>query len=192
MKLPLLLLLISLYLTSCTEKDGKGKDIEYRLFEFDVENIIVSTEIVNCDWKEFDDVVTARYCGQTGCVEYRMQDKKGNYISTKLDTLNLLFTQDLKYIINGAEYEVLKFVADSHAIDSETEHYWSPKFGIILIKSRTWGNFKIMTGNRKYQDSDLNALTTILLQEKVHMNQEQSHELLDSATNKMVDDELKE
>ena len=50
-----------------------------------------------------------------------------------------------EYILNGKEYKVYKYALDALTTDGRTEHFWCPDFGIIIVKSGTWRNFRQLT-----------------------------------------------
>jgi hypothetical protein len=172
---------------------GENKDlyVKYKSFEFDVDNITVSLEASDYDFQKSDSGTRLRYCVKSECVGYWLRDSVSAYISETGDTLDLLFANEEEYRINDSVYVVKKFTLDRNAIDSESQHYWSPEFGIILIKTTTWGGFKIMTQTSRGSQDVLNTLTTVLLKDVLVQNVNQKSEVIDSLTSKVIEDELK-
>jgi hypothetical protein len=183
------LLFFFLLLVSCGE--DKGSYVKYKSFEFDVDNIAASLETSDYDFQKSESGTRLRYCVESKCVGYWFGDSVSAYISETGDTLKLLFANEVEYRINDSIYVVKKFTLDRNAIDSESQHYWSPEFGIILIKTTTWGGFKIMTQTSSGSQDALNTLTTVLLKDALVQNLNQKSEVIDSLTSKMIEDELK-
>lgn len=184
------LLVFALLIFSCSEK----KDYTfYKSFEFEVDDITVSSEKVDSEMQKSGENTVLKYCGRLGCVSYLLSDKNGKYVSEENDTLELLFASEKDYRINGVAYSVKKFTMDRNAVDSESQHFWSQEFGILLIKSTSWGGFRIMTQSNQGDQDLLSTLTTILLRDELVQGVDQETVgIVDSLTNKMIEEELKQ
>jgi hypothetical protein len=176
-------------LIGCTE--NKGSYVQYKYFEFEVDNAVVSSEKLTCDMQRTDEGIKLKYCIESKCINYWLRDTIGTYISETGDTLDLLFTDETEYRVNGTVYPVKRFTLDKNAIDSESQHYWSPEFGIILIKTTTWGGLKIMTQTNFGNQDILHTLTTVLLKDVLVQKINEKSEAIDSITVRMIEDELR-
>jgi hypothetical protein len=183
------LLSIFFFLSGCTERKN---DIVFKSFEYEVDNVLVSSEETNYNIEKTGDDFKVKYCKGSGCVSYLIKDKISLYVSEKGDTFDLVFDKKIEYKINDRIYAIKMFVMDRNAIDSETQHYWSPEFGIILIRSTTWDGLKILTKSDKDNGDVLSTLTTILLKDQLLTNPVDKDSLvMDSLVNKMIEEELK-
>jgi hypothetical protein len=160
-----------LILASCT--GDKEKYVQFRSFEFDIDRTILSDETVNYSSDNTGVGVKLTYCSKSICSVYWLMNSGGMYVSEGGDTLDLLFDGEVEYLINDTAYVVKKYTLDRIAMDSESQHYWSPEFGIIMIKTTTWGGYKILTRPSNGNHQILSGLVMNLLRETVtQSNQE--------------------
>lgn len=61
-------------------------------------------------------------------------------------TDTVVFESELKkyYVINGEIFNVFKFVRDKNSVDGAVTYFFSPKIGLLLIRSNTWRNGEIL------------------------------------------------
>ncbi len=189
MKYILTLLSVYLFLLGCT---GKKENIVFKSFEFEVDNVLVNSSETSYEVEKLGEEFKIKYCKESRCVNYLIKDKVGSYTTEKGDTFELVFDREIIYKVNGEIYPVKVYIVNRNAIDSETEHYWSPEFGVVLIKSITWGGFSVLTKLDNDKDDILNTLATIILKDQL-LNKLPDQDLLetDSLLQKMIEEELK-
>ena len=115
------------------------------------------------------------------------------YISLEGDTLNLIFGGKSEYLINGESYPIYKYLLNPLIIDGETQHFWSPQLGILLIKSSTWKSFKHLSETSQRDKTVLNPLLMILLNDRnmILEDKPDSTFKIDDELNEMIEEELK-
>ena len=59
-------------------------------------------------------------------------------------------------------YPVFKFISGNKSIDGDVEYFWSPKFGIILIKSSTWLNYNKLWTSDDESRNEINELIEMI------------------------------
>jgi hypothetical protein len=66
---------------------------------------------------------------------------------SEFDTLTDFKLLDERSIYFGdREYTIIKYLYDDiHADDEETLYFYSPEFGVLIFKSRWWGNYDRLT-----------------------------------------------
>lgn len=66
---------------------------------------------------------------------------------------NLKFLNTGTYSINKQDFKVYKLVNNEELIDGCVDHFWSPQFGIILMRSRKWSSYRVLAieNNRDYK-----------------------------------------
>ena len=74
-------------------------------------------------------------------------------------------------------------------IDGKTQHYWSPDYGIILVKSSTWKGLRILS---KEFDNELNSLLIVLMNDKAMMffDDNQTEKVLDMGIDSLINKDL--
>lgn len=65
-------------------------------------------------------------------------------IMNKKDTSLLSFERKRYYNVNSKSNEVLKFILNKDVIDGESSYFFNPDFGLLISKSNTWPNNKIL------------------------------------------------
>ncbi len=78
-------------------------------------------------------------------------------------------------------------------IDGETQHFWSPQLGILLIKSSTWKSFKHLSETSQWDKTVLEPLLMILLNDRNMILEEKPDSTfkIDDELNEIIEEELK-
>lgn len=189
MKLFYKLVFIVALLTTCTEKSN---DVVFKSFEFEIDDAIVSSEVVEYTVERIGIEFELKYCNEGKCVYYLIKDKSAKYTNESGDTFDMYFDREVDYKINGKVYRLKRYLMDKNAIDSEMQHYWSPEFGIFYTKSTAWGSFRILTKSVNGEEDLLNSLMTVLLRDESLMKDNDTEQFeRDSLIDRMIEEELR-
>lgn len=133
---------------------------------------------VDCWWKKNTDTIHFNFEVTQSEESYRLKYSfhDGNLYEYKLDTgsnvnSSLFINGNSKtfkmsdfeiFEINGKRYPVYKFISNYHVDDGCISHFWSPEFGIILIKPSSWCNYKKLVMFNVEKAKELNNLIEML------------------------------
>lgn len=195
MKFRNLYLLVLLCTLSCSKKDAEHRYSVYTSYEYEANNIITSKEKLEINTSSVEGQYKVEYCDKKGCVKYILSTNSegdNKYISLEGDTLNLIFGGKSEYLINGESYPIYKYLLNPLIIDGETQHFWSPQLGILLIKSSTWKSFKHLSETSQRDKTVLNPLLMILLNDRnmILEDKPDSTFKIDDELNEMIEEEL--
>lgn len=183
------------FVLSCSNKEAGRKYSTYTSYHYEVNNIIVSREKLESSASNIGNQYNVEYCGKEGCVNYILSTNSegaNKYISLKGDTLSLVFEGKSEYLINGESYPIYKYLLNPLLIDGETQHFWSPELGILLIKSSTWKSFKHLSETSQGDTIGLNSLLVVLLNDRNMILEGKSDSAfkIDDKLNEMIEEEL--
>lgn len=150
--------------------------VVYREITYEPGGIEIKEEVVDFTQTVKDSLYQLRYChssedNQQTCYQYSLVDTQASeeqvYINTSGNNERLWFADFKEYTFNGESYKVYKYFMDIVTTDGRSEHFWCPQFGIIIIKSSTWKNFKQLVnlqGNN--QQSTIQALCEVIYNDR--------------------------
>lgn len=141
--------------------------LKYSIYDYEIDRIY-SKEKNLIDYKLEEDKLT--YCYEDQCESYIIQNEMSKFISSGGDTSSLLLDKKVNYILNDKQYEIYRYLLGTSKIDGETQHYWSPNFGIILVKSSTWNGMRVLNKKNCPDEDVLNSLLTVLLTDESMMS----------------------
>lgn len=196
MKFRNLYFLVLFFALSCSKEDADRRYCIYTSYEYEANNIITSREKLEINTSNVEDQYKVEYCDKKGCVKYMLStnsEGENKYISLEGDTLNLVFEEMSEYLINGESYPIYKYLLNPLIIDGETQHFWSPQLGILLIKSSTWKSFKHLSETSQWDKTVLDPLLMILLNDRNMILEEKPDSTfkIDDELNEMIEEELK-
>lgn len=175
---------------ACSKKDVDDQYCIYTSFDYELNDILTSTQRFKISTSNVGNQVILEYCIKETCEKYLLNstNKAGNkYISFEGDTLNLLLEEKADYLINGVSHPVYKYLLNPEVIDGATQHFWSPEFGMLLTKSSTWKSFSHLTKTSQGNTEVLNQLLMILLNDRNMILKEKSN-----GSDFIIDDDLVE
>lgn len=144
----------------------------YRVFTYEPDGIETEETIMGFTQTVKDSLYQLQYCSspeddQQNCYQYTLVDEqtKKEQIYTDEDGNDepLWLTDFRNYTLNGKDYSVYKYLMNVTTTDGQSAHFWCPDFGIIIVKSTTWRNFKQLVslpGNS--QDHAIQALCEVV------------------------------
>lgn len=196
MKFRNLYFLVLFFALSCSKEDSDHRYCIYTSYEYEANNIIISREKLEINTSNVEDQYKVEYCDKKGCVKYMLStnsEGENKYISLEGDTLNLIFEGKSEYLINGKSYPIYKYLLNPLIIDGETQHFWSPQLGILLIKSSTWKSFKHLSETSQWDKTVLDPLLMILLNDRNMILEEKPDSTfkIDDELNEIIEEELK-
>lgn len=157
-------------------------------YQYEVDEVIVSSEKVDYNYREDSGAQVLSYCRESRCRTYLIGSNERRYVSEEGDTIDLTLDQELFYKINSTDYRIDKLLLSKFGFDSQSFHYFSPEFGIILTKSKTWRDY---SGLFSPADEKRNTLITVVINDQLSSVFDQpGKRFLDSVLVKEMDDEL--
>ena len=90
-----------------------------------------------------------------------------SWVVYNTDTIKLLEIDKRKYIINGNEYHVIKFVEHPDIIDGAYYHYVSLEVGFLIKRSVTWRRYSELINTQEFE---VNLLKSLIFNDKKFYN----------------------
>ena len=166
MKEKSILILIVLFLVSCGKNETNNS--LYIRTDFDVEIADeVYTESYPINFNQIQNGRITKLIMQadqdTVIYELSVSDKNGGYIRNgKRKPIVLIDKKD--YRINRNVHSIYKYGLNMIAMDGCSTHFWSPEYGILLIRSATWGGFSQL--KPKDENELIDQLSRIIMNDK--------------------------
>lgn len=160
-----ILTVIVVIATSCTSSNKRN---ELAKFPLEFVNIWRNGNPIDTIYKqmnsiEFKDSIyylsyfEVEFDGDTTEQTYELpiSNSKQTFKHLKDTSVYRLTYEGLRYFRYDKEYIVYKYLYDSPSSDDEeTNYYFIPEFGIVIIRSRAWGSYSRMISNSSSSDFD--------------------------------------
>jgi hypothetical protein len=141
----LFFVLVQLFLYSCKKEKLKSyRRVTYRTIDIDhssiVKNNYIFKDSISNKCYELKFYKTLQ---EIPAFQYILSKDSGfNYKFISKNNVKALFLeQKYCFSIDKRNYQVYKFIENKNITDGEIIHFWSPDYGILLIKSSTWNVF---------------------------------------------------
>lgn len=168
----------------------------YSVFVYEPDGIEIKEKIVDFTQAVDGNSYQLRYCqssenSQQECYQYKLvnnsADREQVYESANDNRKRLWLMDSEEYILNRKEYKVYKYALDALTTDGRTEHFWCPDFGIIIVKSGTWRNFRQLTHIQgSNQEHTIQALCKVVYNDRdFYFNRSEIE--LDSISSETID-----
>ncbi len=196
--------LVSVFLSACNPSGNTQTTpkLEYQFIDFDVEDISIDNKAIDySEEKENDSIYNLKYCvlennTKKSCYSYRLVNsdnaKDYKYINEDGDISDLYLENSKNYSLNGKSFKIYKFILNSHVTDGKSIHFWSPEFGVLIVKSSTWRSFKQLVNlNNGTKSQEVAALLGIIYNDSSFYNDLVKKERLDTSYSE-IEEELSE
>ena len=168
MKENILLGLLIIFVGSCDNKSNNDNQHWRTDYEVDISTeIYTQTYPINYSLRQEGETTILTYITSQDTTIYRLQEdeKEGQYSSKgQVETLWLIDKKEL--LVNGETYPIYKYGMNMLVADGCTIHFWSPKLGILLTRSASWGSFSRIKASNNQKNNLTDQLSNIIMNDR--------------------------
>jgi hypothetical protein len=140
-----------LVLGSCDNPENENDicKVSYQIYSQELDSTLVDIEHRLCSKNYSGSVVNLSYCSDdsSDCVIYKFDTLKLSSEASLIrnnDSVRLYLEKAIGASYEGENYTIYKFVKGLESYDNTSFHYWNPEFGVLVVKSQSWGTHKEM------------------------------------------------
>ncbi|MDF1547886.1 MAG: hypothetical protein P1P88_08680 [Bacteroidales bacterium] len=180
-KLPYILYVVFLIL-GCNSESNKTLDKETNFFyvRYDLEHdfgyglgLYLDTVNIKYNVEIEDSIYAIDYLytidSITDTITYKLKESdnfKPEYLlnGKKKEFDDFVYVAKENYLLQNQSFDIYKYASNPMTIDGCMTHFWTPKIGVILIRSTTWRNFRKLQTDNDSINSYVNILTELIYQ----------------------------